>query len=244
VSGRTSISLIDETDQADRFTADTSQNRGRQYTTIQEKIIMKTKSTLTRSILALALAGALLFALSPLKAENEHQHQHGDHDGTTDKVRCAVDGMMMKPSGMTKLTHDGKTHYFCNAKQAEMFKANPKRFLKTVSLGHLTFNLNLLTIDEYKAIMNDMGMAGMMKMDEIKGKTHQIGLYTTQHGRELPLDEVKIAVEITDADGKGKMALLEYNKMMKSYEGFIGMPKGGEYQLRVRVTSPSVNVSM
>jgi YHS domain-containing protein len=203
---------------------------------------MKTKSTLTRSILALALAGALLFALSPLKAEDEHQH--GNHDGATDKVRCTVDGMVMKSSAMTKLTHEGKSHYFCNAKQAEMFKANPKRFLKTISLGHLTFNLNLLTIDEYKTMMNDMGMAGMMKMDETKGKTHRIGLYTTQHGRELPLDEVKIAVEITDAEGKGKMALLEYNKMMKSYAGFIDMPKRGEYQLRVRVTSPSVNVSM
>ena len=40
------------------------------------------------------------------------------------------------------------------------------------------------------------------------------------------------------------MALLKYSKMMHVYEGFITMPKGEEHEVRVRVTSPAVKISL
>ena len=38
----------------------------------------------------------------------------GEHAAAADKVRCAVDGMMMKPAAMVKVEQDGKAYYFCN----------------------------------------------------------------------------------------------------------------------------------
>ena len=160
------------------------------------------------------------------------------------KVRCAVDGMMMKASAMVKVEQDGKAYYFCNDMQAEMFKANPDKFLQTISVGNLTFDLNVLTIDAYTKMMSHMGMEGMIKTDEIKGKTHYFSVYPTQDHGEIALGDVKLALQVTNAEGETKMALLKYSKMMRTYEGFIAIPKGDEHEVRIRVTSPGVKISL
>lgn len=211
---------------------------------------MKTK--LTRRIVApfMAITVALLFSILSLRAEDTHkehkahQHHHGDHAAADDKVRCAVDGMMMKPKAMIKVEHDGKAYYFCSDMQVEMFKANPDKFLQTISVGNLTFDLNVLTIDAYRGMMSHMGMAGMIKVDEIKGKTHYFSVYPTQDHGEIALGDVKLALQVTNAEDETKMALLKYSKMTRTYEGFIAMPKGEKHEVRIRVTSPAVKISL
>ena len=211
---------------------------------------MKTK-LMPRTVAAfIAITAALLFSIFSLNAEEAHkehkahQHHHGDHAAADDKVRCAVDGMMMKPAAMVKVEQDGKAYYFCNDMQAEMFKANPDKFLQTISVGNLTFDLNVLTTDAYKGMMSHMGMGGMIKADEIKGKTHYISVYPTQDHGEITLGDVKLAIQVTNTEGETKMALLKYSKMTSTYEGFIAMPSGAEHEVRIRVTSPAVKISL
>ena len=210
---------------------------------------MNTK--LTRHIVAsfLAIAVAVLFSVFSLNAEDAHKehgaHHHGDHmTGDDEKVRCTVYGMMMKPSAMVKVEQDGKAYYVCNDMQAEMFKANPDKFLQTISVGSLTFDLNVLTTDAYKMMMSHMGMGGMIKVDAIKGKTHYFSVYPIQDHGEIELGDVKLALQVTNAKGETKMALLKYSKMFRTYEGFIVMPKGEERKVRIRVTSPAVKISL
>ncbi len=209
------------------------------------------KMKLTRRIVAsfLAIATVVLFSVFSLKAEDTHKehgnHQYGDHLTADDeKVRCAVDGMMMKPSAMVKVEQDGKAYYFCNEMQAEMFKANPDKFLQTISVGNLTFDLNVITTDAYKMMMSHMGMGGMIKADEIKGKTHYFSVYPIQDHGEIALGDVKLALQVTNTEGETKMALLKYSKMTRTYEGFIAMPKGTEHEVRIRVTSPATKISL
>ena len=209
------------------------------------------KIKLTRRIFAsfLAVLAVLLFSIFSLNAEDTHKahkaESHGEHMmGDGEKVRCAVDGMMMKPAAMVKVEQDRKTYYFCNDMQAEMFKANPDKFLQTISVGNLTFDLNLLTIDAYKMMMSHMGMAGMIRTDEVKGKTHYFSVYPTQEHGEIALGDVKLALQVTNAEGETKMTLLKYSKMARTYEGFIAMPKGEEHEVRIRVTSPAVKISL
>ncbi len=207
------------------------------------------KMKMTRRIVAsfLAIPAVLLFLIFSLKAEDAHkahQDHHSDHSADGEKVRCAMDGMMMKPSAMVKVEQDGKAYYFCNDMQAEMFKANPDKYLQTISVGNLTFDLNVLTTDAYKMMMSHMGMGGMIKTDEIKGKTHYFSIYPMQDHGEVALGDVKLAIQVTNAKGETKMALLKYSKMMHTYEGFITMPKGEEHEVRVRVTSPAVKISL
>ena len=204
--------------------------------------------TLT-SILGFALAGGFLLLVSSIQAEMHEQghehaktHQHGDQTKSNDKVRCAIEGMMMKASAMTEMTHDGETYYFCNAKQAEMFKAHPDKYLKQISLGSLTLNLNILTIDEYKEMMQEMGMGGMMKMDMMKGKTHRMSVYITQGRDEIALEGISLALQITDAKGKETTVPLTYNKMMKTYDAFAAVPAGGKHRVRVLITTPETNI--
>ena len=209
---------------------------------------MKTK--LTRQILAsfLAILAVLLLSVFSLKAEDAHEHhkahQHGDHMAAGEKVRCVVDGMMMKPSAMVKVEQDGKTYYCCSDMQAEMFKADPDKYLQTISVGNLTFDLNVLTTDAYKMMMSHMGMKGMIKADEIKGKTHYFSIYPTQDHGKIELGDVKLAIQVTNTEGETKMALLKYSKMTRTYEGFIAMPKGEGHEVRIRVTSPAVKISL
>ena len=209
---------------------------------------MKTK--LTRRIVAafMAITAVLLSAIFSLNAEEAHKehkaHHHGEHTVPDEKVRCAVVGMMMKPSAMVKVEQDGKVYYCCNDMQAEMFKANPNKFLQTISVGNLTFDFNVLTTDVYNGMMSHMGMAGMIKTGEIKGKTHYISVYPTEDHGEITLGDVKLAVQVTNTEGETRMALLKYSKMMHTYEGFIVMPKGEEHEVRIRVTSPAVKISL
>ena len=93
-------------------------------------------------------------------------------------------------------------------------------------------------------MMSHMGMAGMIKTDEIKGKTHYFSVYPIQDHGEVALGDVKLALQVTNAEGETKMALLKYNKMSHTYEGFIAMPKGDEHEVRIRVTSPAVKISL
>ena len=208
------------------------------------------KMKLTRRIVAsfLAITTVLLFSISLIKAEDAHKshdtHDHGDHMTVNDKVRCVVDGMMMKASAMIKVEQDGKAYYFCNDGQAEMFKANPDKFLQTISVGNLTFNLNVLTMDEYKGMMSHMGMEGMIKTDAIKEKTHYFSVYPTQDHEEIALDDIKLALQVTNTEGETKMALLKYSKMMRTYEGFIAMPKGEDSEVRIRVTSQAAKIRL
>ena len=208
------------------------------------------KMKLTPRVVAsfLAIPTVLLLLIFSLNAEDAHKkhegHHHGDHAADGEKVRCAVDGMMMKASAMIKVEQDGKAYYFCNKMQAEMFKADPDKFLQTISVGNLTFDLNVLTTDAYKMMMSHMGMEGMIKTDEIKGKTHYFSIYPTQDHGEIALGDVKLAIQVTNTEGETKMALLKYSKMMRTYEGFITMPKGTEHEVRVRVTSPAVKISL
>ena len=197
----------------------------------------------------LALTTVLLFSVSSLDAEEAHKehkaHQHGDHMAADDdKVRCVVSGMVMKSSAMVKVEQDGEVYYCCNDMQVEMFKANPDKFLQTISVGNLTFDLNVLTTDAYKGMMSHMGMGGMIKADEIKGKTHYFSVYPIQGHGEVTLGDVKLALQVTNAEGETKMALLKYSKMTRTYEGFIAMPKGDEHEVRIRVTSPAVKISL
>ena len=195
----------------------------------------------------LAVLAVLLFSIFSLNAEDahkEHEGHHEDQEATTDKVRCAMDGMMMKASAMVKVEQNGKAYYFCNDMQAEMFKANPDKYLQTVSVGSLTFDVNVLTIDAYKMMMSHMGMGGMIKADEIKGKTHYFSIYPMHGQGEIALGDVKLAIQVTNAEGETRMALLKYSKMTHTYEGFIVMPKGTEHDVRVRVTSPAVKISL
>ena len=211
---------------------------------------MKTK--LTRRIVAffLAITAVLLFSIFSINAEDAHKkhgdpkHAHGEHGAADDKVRCTFNGMLMKPAAMVKVEQDEKTYYFCNEMQAEMFKENPDKFLQTVSVGNLTFDLNVLTTDAYKDMMSHMGMGGMVKADEIKGKTHYISVYPTQDHAEIALGDVKVAIQVTNTQGETRMALLKYSKMMHTYEGFIVMPKGTEHEVRIRVTSPAIKFSL
>ena len=209
---------------------------------------MKTK--LTRRIVAsfMAITTVLLFSIFSLNAEDAHKehkaHHHGEHTAPDEKVRCVVVGMMMKPSAMVKVEQDGKVYYCCNDMQAEMFKANPNKFLQTISVGNLTFDFNVLTTDVYNGMMSHMGMAGMIKTGEIKGKTHYISVYPTEDHAEITLGDVKLAVQVTNTEGETRMALLKYSKMMHTYEGFIVMPKGKEHEVRIRVTSPAVKISL
>ena len=195
----------------------------------------------------LAVLAVLLFSIFSLSAEDahkEHEGHHDDQEAATDKVRCAVDGMMMKASAMVKVDQNGKAYYFCNDMQAEMFKANPDKYLQTVSVGSLTFDVNVLTVDAYKMMMSHMGMGGMIKTDEIKGKTHYMSVYPTQEHAEKALGDVKLAVQVTNTEGETRMALLKYSKMTHTYAGFITMPKGTEHEVRIRVTSPAVKISL
>lgn len=207
------------------------------------------KMKMTRRIVAAFLAIPivlllLIFSLNAEDAHEAHKDHHGDHAADGEKVRCAMDGMMMKASALVKVEQDGKTYYFCNQMQADMFKANPEKYLQTISVGSLTFDVNVLTADAYKMMMSHMGMAGMIKTDEIKEKTHYFSIYPTHDHGEVALGDVKLAVQVTNAEGETRMALLKYNKMMHTYEGFITMPKGEEHEVRVRVTSPALKISL
>lgn len=211
---------------------------------------MKTKVTLT--LLTFALAVGFLFFVTALNAEKDEQghehaekHQHSEYAESSNKVRCAIDGMMMKASAMIEVKHDGKTHYFCNHKQAEMFKTHPDKYLKQIPFGHLTFNLNVLTIDEYGELMQDMGMGKMLKMHPpADGKTHHLNVYLTQHNQDIKIDNVELALQITDAKGEIVTLPLKYNSMLKAYRAYAKFPAGEKNKIAIVITTSKVSVSI
>ena len=81
-----------------------------------------------------------------------------------------------------------------------------------------------------------------MKMDMMKGKTHRVGVYLTQHGQDIELENISLALVITDASGKETTAPLAYNKMMKTYDAFVAMPSG-KPQIGVLITTSKISVS-
>jgi len=180
-----SVGILDESRRGD-FHVIIPDNQSRK---IKKEKRMKMKWTRRIVASSLAIPTVLLFSIFSLKAEDAHKkheaHHHGVHTAVNDKVRCAIDGMMMKASAMIKVEHDGKAYYFCNDAQAKVFKANPDRFLQTIPLGNLTFKFNVLTTDEYKEVMSYMGIAGMIKTDEIKAKTHYFSVYPMQEHEEI-----------------------------------------------------------
>ncbi len=211
------------------------------------------KRTIVLTISILGLVVGLLVSTSSIQADkrshgHDHHadmHHHGEHAKKSGKARCAIVGMMMKASAMTEMSLDGKTYYFCNAKQAEMFKVHPDKYLKQTSLGHATVNLNVLTIDEYKEIMQDLGMGGMMKMDAMKGKTHRMSVYITQQNKDhgQPLEGAYLALKITESNGKKTTVPLSYNKMMKTYDAFAAVPADATLRVQMVITTPEINVS-
>ena len=209
------------------------------------------KRTIVLTISILGLVVGLLLSVSSIQAakrshghdQHAEMHHHGEHTKKSDKARCAIFGMVMKKSAMTELTHDGKTYYFCNAKQAEMFKVQPEKYLKQILLGDLTVNLNVLTVDEYKELMRDLGMGGMMKMEAMAGKTHRMSVYVTQQRQDLPLKGISLALQIADANGKKTTMPLTYNKMMKTYDTFAAVSAGGTHRVRILIKTPGVNIS-
>ena len=75
-----------------------------------------------------------------------------------------------------------------------MFKANPDRFLQTIPLGSLIFDLNVLAMDAYKGMMSHMGMEGMIKPMRLREKRTIFSVYPTQDHEEIALGDVKLAL--------------------------------------------------
>ena len=211
---------------------------------------MKKNFAFPPSIFGLALVVGLSFFNYSLEAENQHHqhshaqmHKHDEGAKKSKKVRCAVDGMMMKASAMTEMTHDGETYYFCNAKQAEMFMAQPETYLRRISIGPLTLNFNIVPIDEFNEMMQEMGMGGMIKMDMMKGKTHRVSVYMAQRGDGIVLETISFALHISDSGGKETTVPLTYNKMMKAYDAFAAVPSGEKHRIRVLISTPEINIA-
>jgi heavy metal translocating P-type ATPase len=61
---------------------------------------------------------------------SHHSHIH-DHSGHAHKVKDPVCGMEVDPhTAEHRLTHEGRTHYFCSASCKAKFKADPARYLE------------------------------------------------------------------------------------------------------------------
>lgn len=158
---------------------------------------------------------------------------------SSDKARCAIEGMMMKKSSMVAMEHGDETLYFCSEDQKAMFQKSPKRYLKKIKMhGQTMLLMNVLTMKEYMGMMKSMGMEKMMK----KGgpdDTHWLNVYLAgEHEMELS----GLAVKIVSASGKTKFQGLKYDKMMKTYTGNVSLLESGEYKLSVLVESAAVTM--
>ena len=107
------------------------------------------KATWLVTLLIIVLA-SLSFA-TQLHAQHEHpgekmeaDAEKGDHSMhdmdsdkpkiSSDKARCAYEGMMMKKSALVPLEHGDETLYFCSEEQKTMFQKDPERYLKKVNI--------------------------------------------------------------------------------------------------------------
>ena len=160
-------------------------------------------------------------------AHNMHSMEAQKSDSSTDKARCAYDGMQMKASAMVSMKHGDETLYFCNDEQMKAFHKSPKKYLKKAAIGDLHVLMNVLTMKEYMDMMQSMGMGGMVKMGDKKA-THWINVYLAS---EQSPTLSGIAVKVVASNGEASFKELEYNKMMKGYTGQLALPESGKYKL-------------
>jgi YHS domain-containing protein len=194
---------------------------------------MKVKNTTTILL-------STIFIISAFALVVYAQHEHGmemEHGGkASDKARCAIEGMEMKKSAMVKMEHNGGTLYFCSKEQMEMFKKNPTKYLKVISIGDVDVNLNILTMKEHKDIMDTMGMGGMMNMKGMGKATHYISAYLTDKktGASIATHSVdNIQIVITSPDGKVQKPQMKFVDMMKYHAAGFNLAKSGNYKIKV-----------
>ena len=186
-------------------------------------------------------------------AQHTHDMESGEHgmemmheEQSSDKARCAIDGMEMKKSAMVEMEHHGRMLYFCSKKQMEIFKKNPTKYLKVVSIGDVDVNVNILTMKEYKDMMNAMGMGGMMKMEGMDKATHYISAYLTDKktGASIPAysmdkntgektENFKIQVVIISPDSKVQKPFMKFVDMMKYHAAGFNLVKNSNYKIKV-----------
>lgn len=155
---------------------------------------------------------------------------------SSDKARCAYDGMMMKKSAMVPMKHGDETLYFCSEGQKETFQKSPKRYLKKMTVGNSKFLMNVMTMKEYMGMMKSMGMGKMMKKSG-PNDTHWLSVYLAgEHKMELP----GLAVKVVSASGKTQFQGLTYNKMLKTYTGRVSLLDSGEHKLSLLLESGEV----
>jgi len=221
----------------------------------EEATTMCGTMTLSRWALFAVLAAGLAFTARHVQAQMDHSHTDSDADSSAEhdhqmsdaqagkKVRCALDGSLMKLSAMVQKGHDGDTVYFCNEREAALFPENPERYLSSIKIGHLQFNVNILTVKELMDVMADMGMGGMMG-DMFDGKTHRVAVYVTQHNQSVELGDVTLSLRLTNPGGVRQVVPLTYNNMIKTYDGAVTLTSGEEHQIGVLITTSSVDVSI
>ncbi len=158
---------------------------------------------------------------------------------SSDKVRCAFDGMMMKKAMMIPMEHGDETLYFCDKEQKDIFMKSPKRYLKKVKIhGQTMFLMNVLTMKEYMNTMKSMGMGKMAKKGG-ENDTHWLSAYLVgDHQMELS----GLAVKAVSANGKTSFQELKYDKMLKTYTGNVSLLESGEYKLSLLLESAAVVV--
>ncbi len=209
---------------------------------------MRIKNTTT-----ILLATIFIISTFVLVVYAQHEHgmemeghsmdvAHGEH--ASDKARCAIDGMEMKTSAMVEMKHHDRTLYFCSKEQMQMFKKHPTKYLKVISIGDVNVNINILTMKEYKDMMNAMGMGGMMKMENMGKATHHISSYLTDKktGASIPAhlvdkgkktEKFKIQIVITSPDGKVQKPKMKFVDMMKYHAAGFNLAKSGNYKIKV-----------
>lgn len=194
---------------------------------------MKTIWLITTLIIGLVTFSAF----AQMEAHQSDQPAHS-MEKSTDKVRCAYDGMLMKASAMVSMKHGDETLYFCNEEQMQAFQKSPKRYLKKAAIGDLHVLMNVLTVKEYMDMMQSMDMGGMVKMGDEKA-THWINVYLASE--ESPTLS-GIAVKVVEPNGEASFKELEYSKMMKGYTGQLALPEGGKYKLHSLLGLPGIEM--
>jgi len=209
---------------------------------------MKTKNTTTILFTTMFIISAFVLVAY---AQHDHNMDMGEHgmEMKGEKARCAIEGMEMKKSAMVKMEHHDRTLYFCSKKEMEKFTKNPTKYLRVISIGDVDVNINILTMKEYKDVMNSMGMGGMMKMEKTGKATHHISAYLTDRktGTSIPAyaadkktEKFKIRIVIISPDGKVQKPLMKFDKMMKYHASPFNLKKGANYKIKVILEAPNV----
>lgn len=210
---------------------------------------MKANWLFTLAIIGLVSSSFAISYAQEHSGMNMKSMEMGEHDqstmqsmekgaSTSDKVHCAYDGMMMKKSAMMSMKHGEETLYFCNKEQMDAFQKSPKRYLKKVNIGRTPLLMNVLTMKEYKDVMENMGMGKMMKKPGAND-THWLSVYLAgEHEMELP----GFAVKVVSPKGKTEFQELKLDKMMKTYTGNVSLLESGEYKLSLLMASPEITV--